>query len=320
MPNNERRPYLNHINNNVDLITTHNAIRSGFLEMALERNRKANPVILQAKNLRAIASGTQSAVDLVNVVPIQDALLTASGFSDKAKKFVSDEDKPIIINEFIREFLIPAGDSYIDELVFRFLITKGDSIGGSLRNLAGKLAYKKFSNSIISALTLFQYSYCVKIKGKNQWMTHLELLDSDDSITAISWTRENQNRTLAINVKIPQVDKNIDICILNCDSHSYETAISRSPESFLALGELKGGIDPAGADEHWKTARTAFNRIRQAFSILERFPYTFFIGAAIENSMSREIWDQLESGTLTNAANLTKDDQLSSITNWICLI
>lgn len=320
MPNNERRPYQNHINNNIDLITTHTAIRSGFLEMALERNRKANPVIRQAKNLRAIASETHSAGDLANLAPIEDALLTASGFSDKAKKFVSDVDKPIIINEFINEFLIPAGDSYIDELVFRFLITKGDSIGGSLRNLAGKLAYKKFSNSIISALALFQFSYSVKIKGRNQWLTSIDNLDTDDSITAVNWIRENQNRTLAINVKIPSVDKNIDICILNCDRSSYETAISRSPESFIALGELKGGIDPAGADEHWKTARTALNRIRQAFSNLERFPYTFFIGAAIENAMSREIWGQLETGTLTNAANLTKDDQLSSITNWICLL
>ncbi len=27
-------------------------------------------------------------------------------------------------------------------------------------------------------------------------------------------------------------------------------------EKTLMLGELKGGIDPAGADEHWKTANT----------------------------------------------------------------
>jgi hypothetical protein len=36
----------------------------------------------------------------------------------------------------------------------------------------------------------------------------------------------------------------------------------------IALGELKGGIDPGGADEHWKTAQAAFNRIRQAFTVL----------------------------------------------------
>ncbi|HAJ78349.1 MAG TPA: hypothetical protein DCO75_01135, partial [Fibrobacteres bacterium] len=29
--------------------------------------------------------------------------------------------------------------------------------------------------------------------------------------------------------------------------------------------ELKGGIDPAGADEHWKTAKTAIDRIVSAF-------------------------------------------------------
>ena len=31
------------------------------------------------------------------------------------------------------------------------------------------------------------------------------------------------------------------------------------------FGELKGGIDPAGADEHWKTGNSALVRIRKAF-------------------------------------------------------
>ena len=47
-------------------------------------------------------------------------------------------------------------------------------------------------------------------------------------------------------------------------------------------------------------------------------PSTFFIGAAIENKMAGEIWHQLEEGTLTNAANLTNDNQLASISRWLC--
>lgn len=99
-----------------------------------------------------------------------------------------------------------------------------------------------------------------------------------------------------------------------------KAAVSRikTPMTYLALGELKGGIDPAGADEHWKTARSALQRINQAFMTHGLKPHTFFIGAAIEKKMASEIWHQLEEGTLTNAANLTHDTQLASISRWLC--
>lgn len=55
------------------------------------------------------------------------------------------------------------------------------------------------------------------------------------------------------------------------------------------LGELKGGIDPAGADEHWKTANTALDRIRNSFANVGYSVKTSFVGAAIANAMAVEI-------------------------------
>ncbi|MBC7238119.1 MAG: restriction endonuclease, partial [Chloroflexi bacterium] len=89
---------------------------------------------------------------------------------------------------------------------------------------------------------------------------------------------------------------------------------------YIALGELTGGIDPAGADEHWKTASSALSRIRDAFTDVGYEPFTFFLGAAIENRMAMEIWDQLEDGTLTNAANLMDMDQVASLIHWLCIL
>ena len=40
---------------------------------------------------------------------------------------------------------------------------------------------------------------------------------------------------------------------------SPETLHVENPKHYLACGELKGGIDPAGADEHWKTAGKALS-------------------------------------------------------------
>lgn len=42
-----------------------------------------------------------------------------------------------------------------------------------------------------------------------------------------------------------------------------------------------------------------------------------FVAMAIENSMASEIFKQLQSGMLNNAANLTNDEQLTAICDWI---
>ena len=83
------------------------------------------------------------------------------------------------------------------------------------------------------------------------------------------------------------------------------------------LGELKGGIDPAGADEHWKTANTALERIRISYAAKELAIQTSFVGAAIERAMAGEIFSQLTSGTMTNGANLTDNNQLVEYCNWL---
>jgi type II restriction enzyme len=82
------------------------------------------------------------------------------------------------------------------------------------------------------------------------------------------------------------------------------------------LGELKGGIDPAGADEHWKTANTALDRIRNIY-FNKNSVATSFIGAAIENSMAQEIFNQLQQKKLNCAANLTKSEQVFECCKWI---
>jgi type II restriction enzyme len=112
----------------------------------------------------------------------------------------------------------------------------------------------------------------------------------------------------------------VDFSLFNCSAEDLTHEVIKIPSAYIALGELKGGIDPAGADEHWKTARTALYRIQEAFSKKKLKPHTFFIGAAIETKMAAEIWEMLEEGTLANAANLTDEDQVTSVSQWLCTL
>ncbi|MDR2480503.1 MAG: hypothetical protein LBD48_14490, partial [Treponema sp.] len=95
-----------------------------------------------------------------------------------------------------------------------------------------------------------------------------------------------------------------------------KTAISQC-ENYIALGELKGGIDPAGADEHWKTAKTALDRIKNAFMKNGFSPYLFFVGAAIEHKMAGEIFNNIKSKYINNAANLTKPEHITALSDWL---
>ncbi len=317
-------PFTNHIKSSSDLVTPYEAIRAGFVKLALEKNRKATPYVLEAKALKVRAQQAKNPRELLSIDGIRTSLLTAAGISDKAEKHLKEEDKIEAINGLIEKFLEPAGKDFIEELIYRFLLTKGDQLGGSMRNLGGILGERKLARAIISSLNLSNMDYQWHHTKSKKW---IEKSDDDVDIelhlNGLSWINANGIRTLIFNRNIPLVNKNVDLSLLKVEPKSINyTKNSKHliPENYIAFGELKGGIDPAGADEHWKTANSALNRIRKAFAQKGLKPYTFFIGAAIENSMAEEIFSQLQNGTLTNAANLTNDSQLFSLCNWLIKI
>lgn len=313
------KPYQQHLKSSKDLETTYEAIRAGFVALALEKNRRATPFVAQARALKIAASKAKTPADLHKFEEIQSALVTAAAVSDKANNHLQDSDKQKVVKGLIKNFLEPAGANFVEELVFRFLLTRGDTLGGSMRNIGGFMAQKKLTRAIIAYL---------KLSGKKcRWLhsetaTWAELPEDDADVElylrGIYWETSQGKRTLLYNVTVPFFRNNIDLSLFNCAAEGLTREVIKSASSYIALGELKGGIDPAGADEHWKTARTALNRIQEAFIEHKLKPHTFFIGAAIEAKMASEIWKMLKRGILENAANLTDDDQVASLTRWLC--
>ena len=277
-----------------DLITSHEQTRAGFIEAALTKNYKAKPYIEQAKTLKSLASQAATPIELLNITEIQNSLLTASGLSDKSLKYFTDNDKKEAIKKMIKEFLEPAGELFIDELVYRFLLIKGDTLGGSMRNYVGAIAQMKLVRKLMSLLSIQRMPFAILLKDdkkKNKWQ-NLEYefaFDKADEIVAIQWNSPKGGRILFFNTIIPLVKNNIDICLYQGNTESFESGnIVKANDKAIMFGELKGGIDPAGADEHWKTGNSALERIREAFA---NYPIkTSFIAAAIEKKMATEIY------------------------------
>lgn len=311
--------FREHLSCSDDLVTTYEEIRAGFIALALERNRRATPFVEQARALKILASKAKNLQSLLNVPEIEPALLAAAGISDKASNYLQPEDKTEAIKGLIDTFLEPAGPAFVEELVFRFLLTRGDTLGGSMRNVGGALAQRKLTRAILSKLALSGISYKWLDSESNTWIEKAEDdTDIELRLRALHWLNSKGDRTMIYNLTVPLVKNNVDMCILRCRFDKLTNTAFKKPELYIALGELKGGIDPAGADEHWKTARTSLSRIRRAFSEKGLTPHTFFVGAAVAKKMAKEIWDQLEKGTLSNASNLTNADQVTSLCQWLC--
>lgn len=304
-----------------DLVTSREKTRAGFISLALEKNYLAVPYVEEAKALKALAGKVSKPKDLLQVQDLRVGLLTASGLSEKSLNYLTEDDKTLAIEGMIEKFLEPAGSGFVDELVYRYLLTKGDALGGKARNLAGVLGERKFLRSMLSVFNLSGINYQWKDDDTDTWLPRPE----DDTgiekrINGFFWSKRGANRLLIMNITVPIVKKNVDLSILDGtidDLRKGKQSLIHQIDAYVALGELKGGIDPAGADEHWKTANSALERIRKSFGKTKKRPPTFFVGAAIENSMASEIFKQLRSGALNNAANLTNDDQLTSICEWI---
>src|ERR1039458_2376702 len=209
--------YLDHIKSSKDLETTYEAVRAGFVALALEKNRRATPFVAQARALKAAASKAKTPADLLKITEIQSGLLTAAGVSDKATNHLEDSDKREAVTGLIKNFLEPAGVNFVEELGCRFLLTRGDTLGGSLRNVGACRAQRNLRRAILA---------CLKLAGKKcHWLhaatkTWAALPDDDTdielSLRGLSWATAKGPRTLLYNVTVPLVKNNADLSLFNC--------------------------------------------------------------------------------------------------------
>lgn len=60
------KPYLQHLKSGKSLETTYEAVRAGFVALALEKNRRATPFVAQARALKAASGRAKTPADLLN--------------------------------------------------------------------------------------------------------------------------------------------------------------------------------------------------------------------------------------------------------------
>jgi hypothetical protein len=286
-----------------DLVTSHEVIREGFLDQALEKTRRARTYLDRARGFWQALQGINAMEDLKELIEYRDELLAAASFSDKARDHLSGEELEDALQRVFEEIFRGTPELFREEIFYRYLLTKGDSLGGEMRNATGAIAREQLTTAIIEALGGKGVTPEIKRNG-----------GETGKIQALSYP----DRKLIFDRKPKLIGKNIDLILLDTSNGKSEKELLENHDCYLACGELKGGIDPAGSDEHWKTAKSALDRIRKRFKgKKKRCPYLFFVGAVIVKAVAEEIWEDLQRKRLTRAANLTVEEQLQALVSWL---
>lgn len=301
------------------LVTTHDAYRAGVLEIALFKNKESIPYMDKAKALYVtLRQNTKICSDVLKMTELHETILEAAGITQKTKKHLTVVDKTELLQKFINEVLAPSGKKYVDEIVFRYLMALGEQLGGHMRNCIGNLARGKMVRQLIAQLNVAGKNFKYFIDGDKVWSDGVKFkVEVAESIKAIAWRNGIHVRTFLNNVNVEGLSKNVDMVLVEKElpvitSSEMKKALADTKE-IIMMGELKGGIDPAGGDEHWKTARGALERIRKAYKRVD----ILFICASIEKAMAKEIYSMFQMGDLNCVANLTDNNQLGSACEWI---
>lgn len=283
-----------------EIVTSRQAVCIGFLMQAKEKNERANPYVQEAHSLWLSLQKMNSLQEAVEKLPLP-LLATAMGFSAKSQSKFKAEDLKSSITSILKEFVCQDKVSFREEILYRFLLTRGDTLGGAMRNVTGVTAQLKLTTAIVTVLHAKKMKPKIEIDSKQK-----------GKIKAIHWN----NRLIVFDRKPKFIGKNIDVIMLvNPDSATDVRNLLETQKAYLACGELKGGIGPAGADEHWKTARSAIERIRDKFE--KQCPKLFFAANAIEDAMAKEIFKMLQNNQLSWAANLNCQPQIMELCDWL---
>lgn len=270
-----------------------------------------NIAMLSRKVMRGIGLDTES-FEMLGVAPSKEIARELS----------------VYFNEITSSLILEGGVSSYRHIVM-MTANLGDSLGGTSRNEVGRVAMMRVINPLVRHLyaqdQLSKISY--SLKGK------IVITDNDEDDEGIGAVRRKRLKITSetdIDALLEQFEtyrvlyhelevKNGSRLLLNRQLKWNEEDTGKEHKvgpdlhsrvgdiDMLWAGELKGGADPAGSDEHWKTATEALDRILRAAEATKRpKPMLSFIATILVDRVARDAQSWIEQGKLTSVYNLTQ--------------
>jgi len=263
-----------------------------------------------------------------NVAMVSQKLMNDMGLSTIAYE-AGQSPSPDIAYDLARHF-----NTIISALVISSVVTPqrhlemayanlGASFDGSWRNEVGRLAYVEVITPLLLHLHRkgFLHTVIYSLKGpilpgseEPSPSAPQELMVDVQTDLEAELNRLKDQRVVYHEVRLRNSNRlllNRQITWYDAVGNSYRIGpdlfSSSSEADILWGGELKGGADPAGSDEHWKTATRAFDRVLLACERTGRpKPPLSFMATILVERVAREAAEWIAEGKLTSVYNLTQ--------------
>ncbi len=280
------------------LITDKQAILHGIEVQRRMKQQYNSKVKQEAKKFQAMLNALPFDVAILCAnEDIRPFMLSAASFSAKSLKCYSEKARGVAIGNLLKSLTGTVAEKR-NELGSLFRTNEGETRNGVVKNKFAKTGERKFVRDIQAALRRRGVAYDVHRQGGR--------------IKSMSW----QGRCLLFNFT-PCTGRNLDALLVSADSEKEAKILARADAScWLAFGELKSGIDKAGADERWKTASGMIHWTRRNLRGYKSVPI-FFAATTIVPTMAKEILSELRTGKLAFVSNMTKSDQRAALTDWL---
>jgi len=306
-----------------DLIASSCETREYALNIALKRNEEVNIYLDQVKSFKSVVSEHKDPEELINNDKIKLDLCEIAGISKKVSKQWEQKDIELSLTQFFDGFLVPAGESFLEELISRYLLRLGEGLKSRTQQLIDQLLKEKLTKKIIEILTKKKLTFsCFNARSKS-WVEGASFLpETSKDVKAIKWDFENNSRMLYFGLKVPMTNKIEDVVIFNSSNINIKkmalfNGFIGNPYNYLTFGRLVGAEDPVGSALSWQAANRDLSEVKSLFKEKTMDISTFFAGAFMEAATAKEIYSLCESGKLDNCANLTIVDQLTDICDWL---
>ena len=229
------------------------------------------------------------------------------------------------LNEVVSGLLNEAGVAGVtrNRHIQMLMANLGDSLGGSSRNEVGRVAMAHVMRRLIKRLhhrgRLVRVIYTLReslvpgtCRGQDVVLeispkTDLEEVLDEIEAKYVKYKELHLNNgvELLVDKQISWYDSEGKKYNPTADLHSDKGGVVETDMIWGA--EVKGGADPAGSDEHWKTASRALARVLEdAHESGHMKPPLSFIGTTIVKKVAVEIKAWMERGDLVSAYNLTR--------------
>ncbi|MBM4431318.1 MAG: hypothetical protein FJ026_13395 [Chloroflexi bacterium] len=266
-----------------------------------------------------------------NVALLSQKVMRGVGLETQSFEELGVTPSEPIARELTRYFnritseLLLHGDITPHRHVVMLAANMGDSLGGTSRNEVGRVAMMRLIHPLLRHLhrqqRLASVTYSLKgaivadedeTQATTMDRAQLAIADATDIDELLSGFEES--RVLYHELQATNGSRLIVNSQLNWHTGTGETH-RISPDLYSHVGTtdlfwagaLKGGADPAGSDEHWKTATETLDRILRATEATGRpRPKLSFIATVLVDRVAQGAQSWIEQGKLSSVYNLTQ--------------